>query len=152
MNGSSITPSSSSDDVAEDDVDVPFVSDVADVLFVVGLAVGFDVAFVVAFVVLPLPESEESSTSGRSVPASVAVVSAVVSSEEDFAGSVLSSVAAVVVVAVAASDDDVTDESTGTRLSFLLQDLTPITTPTMITRSASTPDNIIIVCFLSIYL
>lgn len=150
MKGSSITPSSSSAVVLE--ADVMLVSEVEDVLLVadVGLVVGFVVAFevalvvalVVAFVSSPFPPSSTSGNEGAVISAAVVVVS---SSVVDVAASVLLSD---VVAAVVSEDDEVVFD--GKSSGSLLHDLTPITTPTMMTRSTSTPANIMIVCFFSI--
>lgn len=146
MKGSSITPSSSSAVVLE--ADVMLVSEVEDVLLVadVGLVVGFVVAFavalVVAFVSSPFPPSSTSGNEGAVTSAAVVVVS---SSVVDVAASVLLSD---VVAAVVSEDDEVVFD--GKSSGSLLHDLTPITTPTMMTRSTSTPANIMIVCFFSI--
>lgn len=146
MKGSSITPSSSSAVVLE--ADVMLVSEDEDVLLVadVGLVVGFVVAFavalVVAFVSSPFPPSSTSGNEGAVISAAVVVVS---SSVVDVAASVLLSD---VVAAVVSEDDEVVFD--GKSSGSLLHDLTPITTPTMMTRSTSTPANIMIVCFFSI--
>jgi hypothetical protein len=146
MKGSSITPSSSSAVVPE--VDVPLVSEDEDVLLVadVGLVVGFVVAFavalVVAFVSSPFPPSSASGNEGAVTSAAVVVVS---SSVVDVAASVLLSD---VVAAVVSEDDEVVFD--GKSSGALLHDLTPITTPTMMTRSTSTPANIMIVRFFSV--
>lgn len=146
MKGSSITPSSSSAVVLE--ADVMLVSEVEDVLLVadVGLVVGFVVAFavalVVAFVSSPFPPSSTSGNEGAVTSAAVVVVS---SSVVDVAASVLLSD---VFAAVVSEDDEVVFD--GKSSGSLLHDLTPITTPTMMTRSTSTPANIMIVCFFSI--
>lgn len=140
MKGSSITPSSSSAVVPE--ADVPLVSE--DVLLVadVGFVVAFAVALVVAFVSSPFSPSSTSGNEGAVTSAAVVVVS---SSVVDVAASVLLSD---VVAAVVSEDDEVVFD--GKSSGSLLHDLTPITTPTMMTRSTSTPANIMIVCFFSI--